>query len=103
MTVTAQKAVLAPLGFSQEDWDEVSDNPELTDEQLASLRPAAEMPAHIYAPLPKRGRGRPRSEAPKVSLTLRLDPHVVEAYKATGAGWQTRTNEVLAKAIKTQA
>ncbi|MEH3147429.1 MAG: BrnA antitoxin family protein [Methylobacterium frigidaeris] len=33
-------------------------------------------------------------------LSLRLDPDVVEAFKATGPGWQTRINEVLADAAR---
>ncbi len=34
--------------------------------------------------------------AGKVQITLRLDASVVNAYKATGKGWQTRLNAVLA-------
>ena len=30
-------------GYTKEDWDEVSDNPELTDEELAQEKPFAEM------------------------------------------------------------
>jgi len=36
--------------------------------------------------------------AGKVQITLRLDAAVVNAYKATGKGWQTRLNAVLAAA-----
>jgi uncharacterized protein (DUF4415 family) len=43
----------------------------------------------------KRGVGRPRSESPKVQLTVRYDADVVEAFKATGSGWQTRMNDAL--------
>ncbi len=43
-------------------------------------------------------RGHPRAEARKVSTTIRLDPDVVEAFKAEGAGWQNRMNEALRKA-----
>lgn len=43
-------------------------------------------------------RGRPPSDAPKVSTTLRLDPDVLEWFKAGGAGWQSRMNEALRKA-----
>ena len=42
-------------------------------------------------------RGRPPSEAPKVSTTIRLDPDVVEAFKADGPGWQSRINAALRK------
>lgn len=40
-------------------------------------------------------RGRPPSKAPKQLVTLRLDPGVLAGLRATGAGWQTRANEVL--------
>jgi uncharacterized protein (DUF4415 family) len=44
-------------------------------------------------------RGRPRAEAPKVSTTLRLDPDVLERFKADGPGWQGRMNAALRKAV----
>lgn len=43
-------------------------------------------------------RGRPKAAAPKVSTTIRLDPDVLEAFKAEGAGWQSRINAALRKA-----
>lgn len=43
-------------------------------------------------------RGRPPSPSPKVSTTIRLDPDVVEWFKAGGAGWQSRMNMALRKA-----
>ena len=43
-------------------------------------------------------RGRPPlSGKPKTAITLRLDEDVVEAYRETGDGWQTRINAVLKK------
>jgi uncharacterized protein (DUF4415 family) len=41
--------------------------------------------------------GRPPKANPKASVTLRLDRDVVDRFKATGQGWQTRTNAVLKK------
>jgi uncharacterized protein (DUF4415 family) len=41
--------------------------------------------------------GRPPNPNRKVSVTLRLDREVVERFKATGAGWQTRINAALRK------
>ena len=38
----------------------------------------------------------------KVQITLRLDAAVVEAYKATGKGWQTRLNAVLAAEVSSR-
>lgn len=43
-------------------------------------------------------RGRPKAAAPKVSTTIRLDPDVLAAFKADGAGWQSRINAALRKA-----
>ncbi|MBX9726098.1 MAG: BrnA antitoxin family protein [Rickettsiales bacterium] len=48
--------------------------------------------------LVRRGKGRPPSLTPKVSQTLRLDADILEAFKSTGAGWQTRMNDALRKA-----
>ena len=39
--------------------------------------------------------GRPRLENPKQAIKLRLDAEVVEHFRATGPGWQTRINEAL--------
>jgi len=41
--------------------------------------------------------GRPSKPNRKVSITLRHDREVVERFKATGAGWQTRINAALRK------
>ncbi len=43
----------------------------------------------------KRGRGRPSGSGKKEQVTLRLDTEILEQFKATGDGWQTRINEAL--------
>lgn len=43
-------------------------------------------------------RGRPKAAVTKTSVTLRLDPDVVESFRATGKGWQGRINAALRKA-----
>ncbi|WP_372824028.1 BrnA antitoxin family protein [Polaromonas sp.] len=40
-------------------------------------------------------RGRPTGSGTKVQVTLRIDEEVVEKFKASGAGWQTRINDAL--------
>jgi uncharacterized protein (DUF4415 family) len=45
----------------------------------------------------KLGPGRPMGSGTKAQVTLRLDVEVLEALKATGAGWQTRANDILRK------
>lgn len=42
-------------------------------------------------------RGRPKSENPKQAISVRLDPDVIDWFKQSGAGWQTRMNEALRK------
>jgi uncharacterized protein (DUF4415 family) len=32
-------------------------------------------------------------------VSLRIDPDVLEAYKATGKGWQSRMNEALRRGM----
>lgn len=39
--------------------------------------------------------GRPKSESPKVSTTIRLDQDVLEGFRKTGPGWQSRINAAL--------
>lgn len=43
--------------------------------------------------------GRPTSPNPKKQVTLRLDPDVIEAFRKTGKGWQSRINAELRKAL----
>lgn len=82
------------------DFDPV--DAELTDEEIKQLRPAREFFAERGLEMPK-PLGRPKAERTKVPVTMRLDPDILEAYKATGPGWQTRMGEVLAQAIKKSA
>ncbi|MCJ2096515.1 BrnA antitoxin family protein [Methylobacterium sp. J-072] len=85
--------------YSQADWDEVSDNPELTAEQLAQMHLGSEgLPPNLAAALDQRGR-RPQGETGRVQLTLSVDPDVLAAYKAGGPGWQARMNAALAEGI----
>jgi uncharacterized protein (DUF4415 family) len=55
------------------------DNQPLTAEQLAQF---------------KRKPGRPAGSS-KELVSLRLDAEVLDTFRSTGAGWQTRINEVL--------
>jgi len=44
-------------------------------------------------------RGRPKADITKVSTTTQLDPDIIKAFKAEGAGWQSRINDALRKAV----
>jgi uncharacterized protein (DUF4415 family) len=74
------------------------DAPEVTDVQAAQARPASEvLDPDLFANLTRRGR--PRSEASKKLVALRLPPDVIAGYQATGPGWQVRMGEVLAAGL----
>ena len=74
------------------------DIPEMTSADFARAKPMrAFMPG--VAEAMKRGRGRPKLDRPKERVSLRLDAKIVAAYKATGKGWQSRINEVLALSL----
>jgi len=45
--------------------------------------------------------GRPKAAVTKVPTTIRFDPDVLAALKATGAGWQTRVNEAMRDWVNT--
>ena len=48
-------------------------------------------------------RGRPLGSGSKAQVTLRLDIEVVEKFRASGDGWQTRINDVLKSWVRTHA
>lgn len=47
--------------------------------------------------------GRPLGSGTKTQITLRLDADVVNQFKATGSGWQTRINDALKSWVKMHA
>lgn len=77
------------------------DIPELTEAVLAHARPMREMfPEIVEAFERMRGRRGPQKAPTKERVGLRLDPEVVAHFRATGPGWQSRINDVLAKHVK---
>ncbi|KQR78287.1 BrnA antitoxin family protein [Rhizobium sp. Leaf341] len=73
------------------------DDAEITDEQARQRMTFAEALPELAESI-KRSRGRPAVANPKRPVSLRLSPEVIEAYKATGKGWQSRIEDVLRKA-----
>lgn len=61
------------------------DTYELSDEEIAGMQPFR--------------RGRPKSDAPKVPVTVRLDPGIVAFFRGSGPGWQTRLNAALSEYV----
>ncbi len=69
--------------------------PAFTEElEAASPVEAHFLSAPAAAPV-KAVRGRPRSDNPKILLSVRYSPEVVAYFKATGEGWQARMDDVL--------
>ncbi len=75
------------------------DNPPLTDEDFARMRPAREVVPHIVANPPRKVRG-PQKAPKKEQIALSVDPDVLAFFRSTGKGWQTRMNEALRDAMK---
>jgi uncharacterized protein (DUF4415 family) len=79
-----------------------TDFPELTDEQLAAMRPAREvMPPQFFETVRrKQGQRGPGKKPAKVPVSIRLAPRIIEAFKAGGKHWQGAINEALLRVIK---
>jgi len=79
------------------------DNPEWTEADFAAARPASEVfPPEVLAAFGKGKRGRPlgwTKPGAKKSITLRLDPDVIEGWRKSGPGWQSRMNAALREAL----
>lgn len=78
--------------YTQADMDAVSDNPEWTKEDFAQAVPFTEAFPELAAKMRSRG---PQKKAVKVSTTIRLSPEVVDHFRATGSGWQSRIDDAL--------
>ena len=75
---------------------------ELNAADIRAMRPAPEvLPAELVALLPRRQPGQrgPQKGPVKQQVTLRLDRDVLDRFRATGDGWQSRINTALRKAV----
>jgi uncharacterized protein (DUF4415 family) len=91
---------LQDKAYTQDDMDDVADNPPLNDHEMAQARPFREAFPDTTKTLEKAiaARGRPRLDKPKQPVNIRLDADILEHYKAEGQGWQSRINDILRKA-----
>lgn len=70
------------------------ENPEWTKADFARAVPFSGLPQDLQRALSNRKRG--EQKAPKkVAVSIRLSPDVVKAFRDSGAGWQTRVDEIL--------
>lgn len=73
---------------------------ELTEEDFKRAVPFSSLPESLQATLASRPRG-PQKAPLKERITIRLSPEVVEPFRATGNGWQTRLDAALKDWLKT--
>jgi len=67
---------------------------EITSEEMREFRPAKEvLSPKLYRALTK-GRG-PQKAPTKRLISLRLDVDVIEHFRSSGPGWQSRINKTL--------
>ena len=74
------------------------ENPEWTDERIANSIGFSELPESLQKKLLG---GRPKSAVTKQRITIRLSRHVVDQFRASGNGWQTRIDTALQDWLKT--
>jgi uncharacterized protein (DUF4415 family) len=95
-TRAATGALMAELRQRENNtWRDPDDAPEWTAKQFER--------ADLYHGDKLVRAGRPRSANSKLALKLRIDPDIVEHFRATGPGWQTRINDTLRRAAKLPA
>jgi uncharacterized protein (DUF4415 family) len=67
-------------------------NPEIHDD-------SPPLDANFLAGMKPSRRGRPKLEAPKVEVKIRLDAKLVAHLRGSGPGWQTRVNAMLGELV----
>lgn len=76
------------------------ENPEWTAEEVSKATPFLNLPESLRDKLASGKRG-PQKEPTKERITIRLSRDVVEQFRATGDGWQTRVDSALQDWLKT--
>ncbi|MCV0394709.1 MAG: BrnA antitoxin family protein [Rhizobiaceae bacterium] len=81
--------------------DEEGEVRELSAEDFKHFRPMKEVFPEIVEAFEKmRGQRGPQKTPTKERIGLRLDQEVVEHFRKTGPGWQSRINDVLVRHVK---
>jgi uncharacterized protein (DUF4415 family) len=85
---------------TQSNWSDRDDAPEWPDEvwDRAQISVGGRVIREATGTLTKRGRP-PMGDAPKQQVTLRLPRNVIEHFRDSGAGWQTRIGDVLERYV----
>lgn len=78
------------------------DNLEWTAAEARTAKTFSALPETLQTKLARRARGVQLAPT-KARITIRLSPNVVETFKATGSGWQSRMDGALQDWLKTHA
>lgn len=84
------------------------DAPEATEEWFKRAAPAKDVLPKLMgeaasAEVLKPRRGRPPLAQPKEHVNIRLDADIVQSFRRTGTGWQTRLNDALREWLRLHA
>ena len=79
-----------------------ADNPEWTAAEALTAKTFSAQSDTLKNKLARRARGAQLTPT-KARITIRLSPNVVETFKATGSGWQSRMDGALQDWLKTHA
>lgn len=74
--------------------------PEWSDDDFQHARPAADVLPQVVESY-RRTRG-PQRAPTKIPVSIRLNPEIVDYFRAQGQGWQSRINEVLEEYVTSQ-
>ena len=87
-------------GYTAADMKVVSQKHEWTAADFRRARPAKEvLPRSFFTALEARRSRGPQKAPTKKLVSLRIDPDVLDKFRATGEGWQSRMNDALRKAV----
>ncbi|MHB1014353.1 MAG: BrnA antitoxin family protein [Desulfurivibrionaceae bacterium] len=96
----------ARLKSTKQNWVDPDDAPELTGEEMD--RGVWRIGDKVVSPEKGKAafaealrRGRPPVDTPRKAINIRLSQDILDTFKATGKGWQTRVNEALREWLKT--
>lgn len=78
--------------YTDRDLAEVGDNPEWTAKDFAAAVPFAEAFPELARTIRRRGA---QKTPTKVSTTIRLSHEVIEHFRKSGSGWQSRIDSAL--------
>ena len=83
-----------------------AENPNWTIQTFKKSRPAKEVLPKIFSDQISqellKPRGRPRLETPKERINIRLSYEVIQHFKSSGVGWQTRIDAALREFIQSK-